>query len=443
MTTVGPKWCRLRGILFALLLLTLTGCASYSNQFSPIAAEMAGDHIDSALDLLDAEDPPGRDRLLWLMNRGMLLRLKGDFTASNQEFAAAKQLVEELSALSLREQTLALTINDATRSYEGAPYEQVLLNVYSALNYLNLGQADAARVEVLQIDLRLAELMDNEAGPLFENDPLARYLGGMIYEMDGEYSDAMIAYRNAYQAYRKHGEHYPIAVPRQLQIDLLRSSERVGLADENRRYQELFGIDNWQTAEALHQQGELIFLFHNGLAPVKVENSVMLPVIGQGQIVRVSLPEYLRRQPGFSSARLLIDGRVMETEQVENIEELAIAELSNNMPAIIVRTVARAALKYQTSKAVGNQNNLAGLLVNVAGLLTERADTRSWLTLPADIQMARIPLDPGEYNLEVELLDLTGQVQQRLSYPAVTLDAGEKVFLSCHDIATVSLLGRR
>lgn len=443
MNTVGQKWRSLHRFMFGLFLLILAGCASHSSRFAPIATDLADNNIDHALELLDQENPPSRDQLLWLMNHGMLLRLKGDYGASNQEFEAAKRLVEQLDALSLREQTLALMINDTTRSYAGAPYEQVLLNVYSALNYLDLGELDNARVEILQVDLRLAELADREIGALSETDPLASYLSGIIYESGGEYSDAMIAYRRAYQAYQEHGEHYPLQVPDQLKVDLLRSSERIGLTDENRRYQELFGISSWQTAEALQQQGELIFLFHNGLAPVKIERSATFPIIGKGQLVSIALPEYLRRQPGFSSARLLVNGQEIETVPVENIEELAIAELSRNMPTIVVRTVARAALKYQTSHEVGKQNSLAGLVLNITNVLTERADTRSWLSLPADIQMARVPLSPGEYDLDVELLDMGGQIVQRINYPAVILRAGKKTFLSCRRIATISLPGRR
>lgn len=442
-STVSLNCFWLSRLLFVMLLLAVGGCASHSSQFAPIVAELAGHNVDAALELLDKKEPPKRDRLLWMMNRGMLLRMIGEFDASNQEFAAAKQLVWKLDALSLREQVTALAINDATRSYAGVPYEQVMLNVYSALNYLDLGQPDAARVEVLQVDLRLAELSDEEVGALFENDPLARYLSGMIFEMSGEFSDAMIAYRSAYQAYQQHGERYPIAVPRQLQIDLLRNSERIGLDDENRRYQEQFGIDSWQDVDSLQQQGELIFFFHKGLAPVKVENSATFPVAQHEQIVRVSLPEYLRRKPGFSSARLLIDGRMIETELVANIEELAVAELAENMPVIVARAIARAVVKFQTTKEVGKHNDLAGIMLNISSVLTERADTRSWLSLPAEIQLARIPLEPGEYDLEVELLDMTGRVAERLSYPTVVLQAGEKTFLSCHGIAKASLLGRR
>ncbi len=433
----------MRRVLVGLLLLALAGCASHSSKFAPIAAELAGEDLDAALKLLDEEEPPKRDHLLWLLNRGMLLRLKGEFAASNQEFAAAKQLVEELDALSLREQATALAINDATRSYPGAPYEQVLLHIYSALNYLDLGEPDAARVEVLQVDLRLKRLAEREAGPLFANDPFARYLSGLIYELGGEYSDAMIAYRSAYEAYRQHNDRYPLGVPQQLQYDLLRSSERVGLQDENRQYQKRFGIDSWPSSAELQRQGELIFLFHNGLAPIKVERSATVPVPSRGQFVRIALPEYLRRPPGFSRARLKIAGRVVETELVENIEELAIAELKANLPAIMARSAARTVLKYQLSRETNKQNELAGLLVNIAGLLTERADTRSWLALPAELQLARVALPAGEYRLQVELLDMAGRVRKHLEYPPVVLNAGEKTFLSGHGIAQESLLGRR
>ncbi|MCD6187359.1 MAG: hypothetical protein J7K09_04255, partial [Desulfuromusa sp.] len=166
MNPVGQKWRSLHRFMFALFLLILAGCASHSSKFAPIATDLADNNIDHALELLDQENPPSRDQLLWLMNHGMLLRLKGDYGASSQEFEAAKRLVEQLDALSLREQTLALMINDTTRSYAGAPYEQVLLNIYSALNYLDLGELDNARVEILQVDLRLAELADREIGAL-------------------------------------------------------------------------------------------------------------------------------------------------------------------------------------------------------------------------------------------------------------------------------------
>lgn len=428
--------------LLLLLLLIVSGCASYRNGFAPIAAELAEKDLDGALELLAKVKTPERNRLLFMMNRGMLLRMNGEFDASNLEFSAAKLLVEELNALSLREQAAALMINDATRSYTGAPYEQVMLNLYSALNYLELGQLDEARVEALQVDLLLGELGDKDVGPLFDNDPFARYLTALIYETGGEMDDAMIAYRSAYQAFLEHQGRYPLDVPLQLEIDLLRTSEAVGLSAENKKYAAEFAIDSWQNAAQLRDQGELVFLFHNGLAPVKVEQAITVPVFSHNQLVRVALPVYQRRPFGYSAALLRINGREVETETFENIEELAIAELERNQPAILARATARAILKYQVSKQAGKKNDLAGLLVNIAGLLTERADTRSWMSLPANIQLARVALSPGEYDLEVELLDTFGKPIKTLLHPAIQLEAGRKTFISYHEVAEGSLLGR-
>ncbi|MCF6179462.1 MAG: hypothetical protein L3J63_08770 [Geopsychrobacter sp.] len=426
--------------LLLILLLALYGCSSYSNSFAPIAAGIAQHDMVKALKRLEAKPTPRRNQLLFLMNRGMLLRMNSEFVASNQVFAQAKQLVEELNALSLREQSSALMINDATRSYGGAPYEQVMLNLYSALNYLQLGQLDEARVEALQVDLRLGELGDQELGPLFETDPFARYLTGLIYEAGGEMSDAMISYRKAFQAYRQHAARYPLHVPQQLEYDLLRSSEAVGLTAENQQYASEFGIDSWPSTASKANQGELVFLFGNGLAPVKVEEAATVPV-PSGRLVRVAMPVYQRRPRGFSTARLSIGGQVVETEIFENIEELAIAELARNQPAILARALARAILKYQASQQAGKENDLAGLLVNIAGLLTERADTRSWLSLPAEIQLARLSLPAGDYELKVELLDLSQTPVREFSY-AVKIAPGKMTLLSCHEVAEVSLLRR-
>jgi hypothetical protein len=430
------------GFLLALLL-AIGGCASYSNSFGPIAAELVEQDLESALGLLAKRKAPERNRLIFLMNRGMLLRMHGEFETSNQVFSEAKLLVADLNALSLREQTMALTINDAMRSYAGAPYEQVMLNIYSALNYLELGRFDDARVEALQVDLLLGELGDAEVGPLFDNDPFARYLSALIYEAGGELDDAMIAYRSAYESYRQHAGRYPLTLPRQLKYDLLRISEAVGLTAENRGYASEFATDSWPSEARLSEQGELVFIFNNGLAPVKVEQALTAPVAHRGRLVHVALPVYQRRPAGFSFARLKIDGRLIETEIFADIEELAIAELERNQPAILARTTARAILKYQLSKEAGKKNDLAGLLVNIAGMLSERADTRSWMALPADIQLARVALPPGEYDLEVELIDIYGESAKEYLYPAVRLDAGRKTFISCHGVAEESLLGRR
>ena len=44
---------------------------------------------------------------------------------------------------------------------------------------------------------------------------------------------------------------------------------------------------------------------------------------------------------------------------------------------------------------------MSGLLLNLAGALSEKADTRSWISLPAYVHYVRIPLSEGENTINV------------------------------------------
>ena len=65
-------------------------------------------------------------------------------------------------------------------------------------------------------------------------------------------------------------------------------------------------------------------------------------------------------------------------------------------------------------------------LATVAVAETEQADTRSWVLLPAEIWMVRIPVLPGEHEVMVQALDGS----EPISLGRVRVARGEKVFRS-------------
>jgi len=143
------------------LLVLLTGCATYSQGFAPIEQSLAAQNPASAMQILEKQRHARGDLLLYLLNKAMLQRMQHDYAASNQSFEQAKQIIETYAAASVTEQTAAFIFNDTTRTYTGTPLEQVMLHVYAALNYLELGEVDAARVEALQVEVRLRQLMQD------------------------------------------------------------------------------------------------------------------------------------------------------------------------------------------------------------------------------------------------------------------------------------------
>ncbi|HVQ62176.1 MAG TPA: hypothetical protein VMS53_08845 [Burkholderiales bacterium] len=427
----------------AACLAALAGCATFSDTIQSTERSLAQQQPKAALAAYEKLKPNAADRVLYLMNTGMLERMSGDYDASTRTLEQTKGQIDALRALSLREQALSVTVNDATKSFVGEDYEQVMVNNFLALNYLERGQVDAARVEALQVDILLREKRQRTSkGNPYQEDAFARYLTGIIYEDEGEWSDAMIAYRKAYEAYSKQLKTFGVAMPETLKHDLIRLADRMGIAEEAKRYREEFKIDQTLSEADLLERGEIIFIVNAGLAPLKRERSVTAPNPATGRIVRVAVPEYRPRAHAFAYALLTADAASAKTSRVENVEGIAMKTLDSEIAGITARAIARAVAKDTIAGAAassgGNNSSgaaLLGLAVNLAGVFTERADTRSWFTLPGDIHLARMPLPPGDYKLKI---DLHGPDERLLGSREVkiSLRKGEKKYLSQHWIPT-------
>lgn len=424
---------RVAGLVILAVLLLSGGCATYSSGFQASEEALVHHQPQRALQALEKQSRSKTDRVLYLLNKAALLRMTGEYAASNEAFEKTKQLMTELSALSIREQSTSFIINDASRSYVGEEFEQVLVHLYEALNYIALGKMDDARVEAGQVDLKLRAYQERSRNSSYTEDAFARYLTGIIYEDLGETGDALIAYRNAYEAYVDHRKKFDVDVPPSLKSDLLRLTKEMGLDDEFQRYQAEFKLSHWLSQADLQNKGQMVFILSNGLVPIKRESSALLPNPETGQAIRISLPYYQTRPLEVAYAQVDVAGEQAPTSAVENVGAIAIQSLKDKMPAIIARALARDVVKAKLAKQADNRGDpVLGLLVNIAGIATEIADTRSWLTLPDNIQMARLPLPPGTYTVKVDLLDRSGRVVAVETFPNVVIRKGRMTFLTYH-----------
>lgn len=445
-------------VVLILGTAVLAGCASYSDSFGVIERNLSTRQYDSALQEIEKQSGSKKDRALYLLNKGMVLRMKRDFAGSNRALEAAKGEMERLYAASVSENALSFVVNDATVNYAGDDYEQVLVHLYMAFNYLELGQRNDARVEALQVDIKLREIGEKIPENKFTEDALSRYLTGMVYEELGEWSDALIAYRKSYEAYKKYQVNYGVSLPDMLKHDLLRLAQRQGLVDEVAQYSKEFGIESQPMASSQPElEGELVFVLNNGLAPIKREKNVgtLAPTVVVNTskpheqvtsalpvLITIALPYYESRPNNVLSARVSVSGKQVATQMMENIDAIARASLDSRMPAITARSIARAMSKIAIQESVDrvgrNRDNdlavelLSSLFVRVAAVATERADTRSWLTLPANVQLARISLPPGRYDVSVELLGTNDRVIATQVFPQTLISKARKTYLTQH-----------
>lgn len=428
----------MRILLLIIAVLLLNACATYGDWIGQMEDGLARQDPGAALEIMERRaGERERDAALLSLNRAMLLRMQGDYESSSSEFEAAKAIIDELLAVSLTEQAGALAISDDRRSFIGEPFERAFIHVYAALNYLESGAPEKARVEALQLDV-LLNGFERDAG--FSGDGLARWLSGMIFESLGDRSDAMIAYRKAWEAYQRYPASSAVQIPEALGRDLVRLSGSLGLSDEQRRFREQFAIDEQQPSPR-PGEAEVIFLLHSGLAPIKRETGIAAPTTG-GRLVSIAVPYYLSRRPSVTGATLVVDGRTAVTELAEDIDALALDALDRRLPAIMSRAVARAVIKHEASRQASRENELIGFIVNIAGFVSERADTRSWSTLPNRIYLARMPLPPGEHAITIELRDRLGRVEERQEHQ-VTLAAGDRHFISVHRVTREDLNRRQ
>lgn len=424
-----------------LLLMLMIGCASYSETILQVENNIGFGNYELALKQLQKEPGPPRDRVLFLLNQGMLLQMLGRYQDSNASFETAKKLMQQLEAVSVREQTGSVTVNDGMRSYAGDPYDQVLVHVYGAINYLMLGDLDGARVEVKQMDLTLRHLKEKKGS--YREDGFGRYLAGIVYEQMGDYSNALVSYRLAYKAYETQFDNYHVTVPEQLKDDLLRLSDHLGLSGENREYQRDFGRTRWTSMARYKQQAHVIAVFHNGMAPVKLESWIQVQDYETGKVHRIALPYYQTRPNPFTGISLSVGEQSARSEVVENVDAIAHLTLKEQMPAIQARALARAVAKNRMVDEGKDRSDMAGLLVNLATVASERADTRSWITLPQNIHIVRLDFNPGEYDIRVDVLGQGNSVLRNQSYPRMSLVAGQTGFIIYHAISPASTGGAR
>ena len=453
------------------VVLALGGCATYSDSFSGIERNLSAQQYDKALQLVEKQADTKKDRALYFLNKGMVLRMKRDFAGSNQALEAGKVEMERLFAASVSENTLSYLLNDATVSYAGEDYEQVLVHLYMALNYLELGQYNEARVEALQVDIKLREIGEKDPEGRFTEDAFSRYITGLVYEDLEEWGDALIAYRKSYEAYKKYQKDYKVAVPDMLKHDLLRLAQRLGQTGEAKKFSREFGIvPSGMDGGKKDDEGELVFILNNGLAPIKREKvigaSAYRPhgVLEAGSmhehgspglpvVVHIALPHFESRSSRVLKARVSVSGKQAYTQMMEDIDAIARASLESRLPAITARSVARAVAKVAIQKSVDRagrkrDNDLAiellsSFAVRVAAAATERADTRSWLTLPANIQLARLAIPAGQYTVHVELLGEGDQVIATREFPDIVSGRSRKTYLTQHWVSDLHQTSRR
>ncbi len=420
MTAISGKSPR---YVYWILGLLLSGCAQMQQDvLLDLESQLRARQTQAALQSVKKLKGMGKNRALYALNKGMILHQAGDYSGSIKAFERAKRRIGVLDPISITESLSAYTVTEQLAAYRATTYERLFLHWYQIMNYLALNDLDAARVEVMQIDLALSTLTDSGH---FLAAAAARYVSGFIFEALGEADNALIAYRRAHDNYRRGRA----AIPLDLQKRLATLSAALGLVEEQRRWRKEFDVQR-EPADA--RAGELLIFFHLDFAPRKLHDSQAVIDPRTGQWYRVSLPYYAPRDLGG----IRFETRVMEnrvaSETLADIEMIAVNDLQKQMPKLVMRAASRNVARRAATKRAAEEGELLGGLVNIVGALFDEADVRNWRTLPNQIQLASHTLIPGRHTLEINVVDPFGDVIDRHIIHDLEIQQRQKTFLSFH-----------
>ncbi len=456
-----PRW-----LLLLLILVTLPGCRTFYQRQQEFQHHFQSGNIEEAAQVLESDRRADnrRTRILYLMNQGVVQHMLGNYASSNDFFEDAYILGEDFRR-NLGDEALALLVNPKVTEYRGEPFELLMIHYYKAMNFIQLGDLDAAMVECRRLNIALNALSDRYNNEnRYRRDAFVHTLMGILYDATGDYNNAFIAYRNAVEIYQDdYTRLFNVGVPEQLKKDLLRTAHLTGFQDEVRRFEEAFDMS--YTHDRSRDDGDLVFFWQNGLGPVKAEQSINFALVrgsggamhfeneekglsfpvpasdakesggklGDLRVIRVAFPKYVEREPVYAGARLGADGSHADLNLAQDLNAVAFQALQDRMLREMGSALLRLAVRQSAEQRIRKEDESLGAIFGILGAIAEQADTRNWQTLPHSIYYTRKTLPPGEHRLSLELILPNGNVAKTLHLDT-QIRQGRTVFMNFHTL---------
>lgn len=411
-------------VFLTLTLLStflLSGCGSmrsYDRELTQTINKATGGQCDQALIELEKNNQSEEKDLLYFFEKGQLLNIMGECEQSRITWLLADEKVRiwEEDVKADPEKFLgdvgSILVNDKTRRYDGHDFEKVMLSSKLAINHIQLGDFDSARIEIKKTHEReaiIAELREKEQEKVENaskekkvatelkdlkgypvetlNDPevtalknsyqsaFSHYLAGFIYEALGEPSLAAPGYRTAIE----------------LRPDLKWLED--GLANLESRQKSI-----------KRNETDIVFVIETGTIPARQSINFPIPIFSKKGLkaVPISFPVIRPERATFLPTQLLLDGQTpLEIVPVTNLSAMAIRALKDDMPGILLRGTLRAIAKTAAQKATEDTHIVLQLAVTIGSVITESADERGWRTLPSHILLGRTTLPAGKHSITI------------------------------------------
>jgi len=373
-----------------------------------------------------------KEKVVYYLDLGMLYHYHKEYSKSNEFLSKAEQAIEELYTKSISKAAVSLLLNDNILDYAGEDYEDIYLNIFKALNYMELDLFDDAFVEIRRINNKLSLLEDKhknmadqfnlskdkkkdfKAGKnKFHNSALGRYLSLLLYRAEENMDDARIDKDKIAEAWELQSQIYNFP---KIQFD--NYLERTNKA----RIDVLSFIGKSPDKKAntlyIHTEKDLIVIAkteENPRGKQQLEDFNVIPWDGikEGYHFKFQLPQMSLRSSRVAKVKVVIDDRnAGELKTIESIENVALETYKIKEPIIYLKTITRAIIKGLFAEKRKQEmeakisNDILGFAARLAtdALVdaTENADLRISRFFPAKALIKELLVEPGIHHIKIE-----------------------------------------
>ncbi len=426
-----------------LFILSCASTKSSKEQFSGIDEKLITRDYQGALKQIEAAKEKfykEKEKALYYVDVGMLHHYNGNFEQSNTLLSKAETAFDELYTKSLGRGATSMLLNDNVLEYSGEDYEDVYLNVFKALNYVELNKFDDAFVEIRKINEKLSLLEQKHKNMAkqynkskdkkkkfeigknkFHNSALGRYLSMLLYRAEGKMDDARIDKKKIDEAWQLQSHIYNFSKPplnnylnrtNKAKINVISFSGRAPDKKANTLY--------------IHTEKNLVIIGTTKENTRGKQNLKTLDVINwsgmkQGYHFKFQLPFMKKRGSNIGRIEVIIDGNTAsDLQQIEDIEKVALETFKIKEPIIYLKTITRTVIKgliaAKGKEEMGKKisNPLLGFAARLATDAivgaTENADLRIARFFPAKTSITEIEVTPGVHNIKVKYYSKNGSV---------------------------------
>ncbi|MEX0823300.1 MAG: hypothetical protein WD008_02865 [Balneolaceae bacterium] len=407
MRTFKTKY-HLSALLAVFIIWTTGGCASYNldraqhqlrTNYSSANYQSAAEHLEK---MESNEVYKTKDAVLLHLEKGLVYHFSGNYMESNQSFETAELEIDANFTKSLSRGFKSVLLNDNALAYDGEDYEDVYINLFRALNYIHLDNYDAALVEGRKLAFKLENIEIRNRGlaetisrddslntvnwqtgdHVVENSAMGHFLSAVLFAKTGRQDNARIEIERMNRAFS----------------DQIKAFDFTPLPP-----QALTQINEPQSYNVL-------ITGFSGRSPVKNQNDVRFFMDEMDTYLKFSVPSLQMYPSSVNYIETVVgDSISYPLYLIEEMDQVARDVYKVKEPMIYARALTRSAAKAagvnKISNEISEKNENLGFIAKLLGIIgqevSEKADLRSWQTLPGKAYGNLIRLPPGTHTIRM------------------------------------------